>query len=127
MSLRSPLGKVVGLGSAHEGAGHWWVQRVSAVGLLLLGPWFLIALLAQGDLSYGSMMLWVHAPLNAALLTLLIITLTYHSQLGMQVVVEDYVSQKGVKILVLLVINFALWVLGVLGVFSVLRIALGNG
>ena len=127
MSLRSPLGKVVGLGSAHEGAGHWWVQRVSAVGLLLLGPWFLIALLAQGDLSYESMMLWVHAPLNAALLTLLIITLTYHSQLGMQVVVEDYVSQKGVKILVLLVINFALWVLGVLGVFSVLRIALGNG
>lgn len=131
MSLRSPLGKVIGLGSAKEGAGHWWIQRVSAVGLLLLAPWFLIALLMLGDLSYVSVVAWVAAPLNAALLTLLIITVTYHAQLGMQVVVEDYVSHKGVKILILLAINFALWILGVLGVFSVLRIALlnvtGNG
>lgn len=126
MSLRTPLGKVIGLGAAKEGVGHWWIQRVSAVGLLLLGPWLLIALLMRGDLSYASMAVWAAAPLNATLLTLLIVTTTYHAQLGVQVVVEDYVAQKGTKILLLLAINFALWVLGVLGVVSVLRIALTN-
>jgi succinate dehydrogenase / fumarate reductase membrane anchor subunit len=131
MSLRSPLGAVLGLGAAKEGAGHWWTQRVSAVGLLLLGPWFVIALLMLGDLSYAAVAAWAAAPLNAVLLSLLVVTTTYHAQLGMQVVIEDYVAHKGTKILITLAINFALLVLGVLGVFSVLRIAVlnvtGNG
>jgi succinate dehydrogenase / fumarate reductase membrane anchor subunit len=131
MSLRSPLGAVLGLGAAKEGAGHWWAQRVSAVGLLLLGPWFVIALLMLGDLSYVAVAAWVATPLNAVLLSLLVVTTTYHAQLGMQVVIEDYVAHKGTKILTTLAINFALLVLGVLGVFSVLRIAVlnvaGNG
>lgn len=127
MSLRSPLGKVIGLGSAKEGVGHWWIQRITAVGLLLLGPWFLIALLMLGDLSYASAVAWAAMPLNSALLTLLIVTVMYHGQLGLQVVVEDYVPHKGAKTVLLLAINFAAWVLGVLGVFSVLRIAVSAG
>lgn len=123
MSLRSPLGKVLGLGSAKEGANHWWSQRVTAVGLLLLGPWLLISLLILGDLSYGSVIAWIAAPINTVLLSLLVLTMSYHAQLGLQVVIEDYVPRKGTRMLSMLVINFVLLVLAVLGVFAVLRIA----
>jgi succinate dehydrogenase / fumarate reductase membrane anchor subunit len=128
MSLRSPLGKVLGLGSAKEGASHWWSQRVTAVGLVLLTPWFLLSLLALGDLSYASVVNWIGAPINAVLLSLLVVTLAYHAQLGLQVVIEDYVAHKGTRIVVMMIINFAMLLLGVLGVFAVLRVALlGNG
>lgn len=123
MNLRSPLGQVLGLGAAKEGAGHWWTQRVSAVGLVLLSPWFLLSLLMLGDLSYAHVIAWMGAPMNAVLLSLLIVTLAYHAQLGLQVVVEDYVPHKGTRMVAMLVINFGLLVVGVLGVFSVLRIA----
>lgn len=123
MSLRSPLGKVLGLGAAKEGAAHWWVQRVSAVGLLLLAPWFLLSLIGIGDLSYASVVNFVAAPLNTVLLSLFVLTVCYHAQLGLQVVIEDYVASKGTKIVVLLVVNFGLLLLGVLGVLSVLRVA----
>ena len=123
MSLRSPLGKVLGLGAAKEGAHHWWVQRVSAVGLLLLAPWFLISLLGIGDLSYANVVNFVAAPFNTVLLSLFVLTLCYHAQLGVQVVIEDYIAAKGAKIVVLLLVNFVLLLLGLLGVLSVLRIA----
>ena len=123
MSLRSPLGKAVGMGAAKEGAGHWWSQRVSSVGLLLLAPWFLISLLVLGDLAYVHLVSWMAKPLNAVLLCLLVVTLAYHAQLGLQVVVEDYVPSKGTRMVIMLLINFGLLMVGVLGVFSVLRIA----
>ena len=123
MSLRSPLGKAVGMGAAKEGAGHWWSQRVSSVGLLLLAPWFLISLLVLGDLAYVHLVSWMAKPLNAVLLCLLVVTLAYHAQLGLQVVVEDYVPSKGTRMMIMLLINFGLLMVGVLGVFSVLRIA----
>jgi len=125
MSLRSPLGRVLGLGAAKEGAGHWWAQRVSSVALIFLTLWFLFALAALGDFSYPAVVTWMGSPLNAVLLTLLIITTVYHTQLGLQVVVEDYVAGPGPKILTMLAINFILVLLAGLGVFSVLRVAFG--
>lgn len=127
MSLRSPMSRVLGLGAAGEGAAHWWTQRVTSVALLLLAPWFLISLLVLGDLSYAAVTHWMATPLNTTLLSLLLITLAYHAQLGLQVVVEDYVH-GGVKVVLLLAIDFILIALGVLGVFSVLRVAFaGSG
>lgn len=123
MSLRSPLGKVLGLGAAKEGAAHWWTQRVTSVGLLVLTPWLLISLLMLGDLSYDSVVPWIAAPLNTTLLSLLLVTWVYHAQLGVQVVIEDYVAHEGAKLLLMLAVDFLLIALGVLGVFSVLRIA----
>lgn len=82
MSLRSPMGRVLGLGSAKEGVGHWWMQRVSAVALVVLGLWFVSALLRLGDLSHAAVLAWIALPLNAVLLSLLIGTAVYHSQLG---------------------------------------------
>jgi succinate dehydrogenase / fumarate reductase, membrane anchor subunit len=126
MSLRSPIGRVLGLGSAKEGVGHWWSQRVTAVALVVLTLWFVSALLRMGDLGYPAVTAWMSSPFNAVLLSLLIATATYHSQLGVQVVVEDYVANHGAKVVVLLLLNFLHVVAGALGVFSVLRIAFGT-
>lgn len=125
MSLRSPLSKVLGRGSAKNGVGHWWAQRVTASALILLTAWFVVSLLALPALDYASVAAWVHAPLSAVLLALLVGTLVYHSQLGVQVVVEDYVASKGIKVLTMLIVNFVHVLLGALGVFAVLRVAFG--
>jgi succinate dehydrogenase / fumarate reductase membrane anchor subunit len=126
MSLRSPIGRVLGLGSAKEGVSHWWTQRVTSVALVILTLWFVSALLRLGDLAYPIVTAWMSSPFNAVLLSLLIVTAVYHSQLGVQVVVEDYVARHGTKVIVLLLLNFLHVVVGALGVFSVLRIAFGT-
>ena len=126
MSLRSPVGRVLGLGSAGEGSGHWWTQRVSSVALVVLGLWFVFSLVRMPDVSYGVVTAWISSPFNAVLLSLLIGTMVYHSMLGVQVVVEDYVSHHGAKIVTMLVLNFLHYVLAALGIFAVLRIAFGS-
>lgn len=126
MSFRNPLQRAAGLGTAKEGVPHWVGQRVTAVALLLLSAWFLASFVRIQDLRHVSVVTWMRAPMNAVLLTLLIITLVYHSQLGLRVVTEDYVSHKHARVLLLLIINFVLAVLGALGIFSVLRVALGG-
>lgn len=126
MSLRSPLGRVLGLGSAKDGLHHWWMQRVSAVALVLLCIWFLISLLTRGALDYPSVIDWMNGPVNATLLVLLVITVTYHSALGVQVVLEDYVSHKGAKLVSLIANQFVHLTLGAIGVFAILRVAFGS-
>lgn len=126
MSLRSPVGRVLGLGSAGEGVGHWLTQRATAVGLVLLGLWFVVSLVALPDRGHETVTAWIHQPMNAVLLSLLVGTMIYHSLLGVRVVVEDYVSRHGTKIVTLLVLKFIHYLLGALGIFSVLRIAFGS-
>jgi succinate dehydrogenase / fumarate reductase membrane anchor subunit len=118
------LSKVLGHGSAHEGAHHWRVQRLTALALLLLGPWFVISLALLPDLQFATLRNWAAGQVNATLLALLVASSCWHSQLGVQVVIEDYV--KGWLRMASLVISAFLHVLlGVLGVLSVARIALG--
>ena len=125
MSLRSPMGRVLGLGSAKEGSGHWWSQRVTSVALLFLTLWYVASLLRFPAFDYELVTRWIGKPVNAVLLTLLIATTVYHSQLGVQVVVEDYVTAKMPKLLLMMVINFIHAALAALGIFAVLRIAFG--
>jgi succinate dehydrogenase / fumarate reductase membrane anchor subunit len=125
MSLRSPVGRALGLGAAKEGVGHWWSQRISAVALVVLTLWFVTALLRLGTLEYAPLIAWISDPVTAVLLVLLIGTLVHHSLLGVQVVVEDYVGGAA-KVATLLASNFLHVVLGALAVFSVLRIAFGR-
>lgn len=126
MSLRSPVGKVLGLGSAGQGSGHWWTQRVSAVALLFLGLWFVGSLVGLDDFGYASVSGWVSAPFNSVLLILLVGTVVYHSFLGVEVVVEDYVAHHGWKIGVIVALKFIHIVLAALGIFAVLRVAFGS-
>lgn len=125
MSLKSPLGKVLGTGSAGNGTGHWWSQRVTAVGLVFLGLWFAAELICLESFDYQAMTAFLSSPYNAVLLVLLIGTLMYHSLLGVQVVIEDYVHHGGLKVASLMLIKFAHVLAGALGVFSVLRVGFG--
>jgi succinate dehydrogenase / fumarate reductase membrane anchor subunit len=126
MSLRSPVGRVLGLGAAKEGVSHWWSQRVTSVALVLLGLWFVSSLLRMPTFQYEFVVAWIGMPLNAVLLLLLIGTLVYHSQLGVQVVVEDYVHHHGLKIATMLLLTFAHVAVAALAIFAVLRIAFGG-
>lgn len=118
------LSKVLGMGSAHEGAHHWRTQRLTALGLLLLGPWLVVSLLLLPDFTYPTLRDWASGLVNGALLLMLLLAACWHSQLGVQVVIEDYV--KGWARTVSLILNtFAHVVLGALGVLSIVRLALG--
>lgn len=126
MSLRSPLGQVLGLGSAKDGTAHWWAQRLSAVALVPLSLWFFFSLLALPTLSYGSVRAWLAQPLCAFLAVLFVLVLTYHSYLGTMVVVEDYVHSASTKLISLLLLRFLYVLVGGACIFSVLRIAFGS-
>jgi succinate dehydrogenase / fumarate reductase, membrane anchor subunit len=124
MSLRSPLGRVLGFGPAREGVGHWWVQRVTAVALIPLTLWFVISLLGRPLQSYDAMRGWLGQPWVAVLTILLIVTLAWHSKLGIEVIVEDYVHGKGSKTSLLLLSTFVHVAAAVAGVFAMLVLAL---
>jgi len=126
VSLRSPLSKVKGLGSAKEGTGHWWMQRVTALALVVLGFWFMISLVVIGNFGYEHTVVWLSLPLNAVLLSSFVMTLLYHSKLGIQIVIEDYVSPPAWKVGSLLFSVFVHLLLAVTGVFSILRISAGG-
>jgi succinate dehydrogenase / fumarate reductase, membrane anchor subunit len=124
MSLRTPLSKVIGRGSAGEGVGHWWVQRVTAVALLPLTAWFVISLLGQSLQSYDAMRGWLGQPWVAVPTILLVFTLAWHSKLGVQVVIEDYVHAKAAKTTLLLLSTFVHIGAAVAGIFAILALAL---
>jgi succinate dehydrogenase / fumarate reductase, membrane anchor subunit len=126
MSLQSPLGKVLGKGSAKSGFHHWWVERVSAAALVPLGLWFAFSLAALPDLSLTTVRAFAAVPGHAVLLALFAATATYHSRLGLQVVVEDYVHAKGTKLVTLLLLNFIHAVLGAAMLLAIVRLSFGG-
>ena len=125
-ALRSPLGRARGYGSAKEGVRHFWAQRVSAVALVPLALWFVFSVARLPMMSFSGVQHWVAAPSVAVILVLFIATLFYHSMLGVQVVVEDYVAGEGRKLVTLLILKFAHAAAAAAGIFAVLKIALGN-
>ena len=125
MSLRSPLGKVLGLGTAKDGTEHWWAQRLSAVALTLLGLWFVVALVRLPGFEQAVVVEFIRAPMNGILMALLCATLAYHSYLGVQVVLEDYVHAPGLKVVSLTASRFAHIFVAVASIYAVLKIGLG--
>jgi succinate dehydrogenase / fumarate reductase membrane anchor subunit len=126
MSLRSPLGRVLGLGSAKDGTAHWWAQRVTAVALIPLTLWFMISLLALPALDYDTVRAWLSVHFSGFLAALLVAVLAHHSYLGTSVVVEDYVHSAGTKLVSLLLLRFVHVLVGGLSIFAILRVAFGS-
>ncbi|HEX4648667.1 MAG TPA: succinate dehydrogenase, hydrophobic membrane anchor protein [Steroidobacteraceae bacterium] len=125
MSLRSPLGKVLGAGSAKQGVHHWWVQRLTSVALVPLSVWFLVSLLALPSLEHATVVAWMAQSSTALLLVLLVLIGAWHSQLGVRAVVEDYVHGAGARTVTLVALGFAHVLIAAAGVMAVLRVALG--
>ena len=126
MSLRSPMGRALGLGSAKDGTTHWWAQRVSAVALVPLTLWFVISLLRLRALDYATVRTWLSLPLSSLLAVLLVAALTYHSYLGTIVVIEDWVPSAGTKLLSLLLLRFLYVLVGGASIFAVMHVAFGS-
>lgn len=125
MSLRSPLGRALGLGAAGNGTEHWWQQRVTAVALALLGLWLAVCLLGLDLGDRVALLAWAARPLNAALLVVLVLTAAWHSKLGTRVIVEDYV-RGALKVPTLVALQFVHALAAAVGVIAVLQIAIGG-
>jgi len=126
MSLRSPLGRVLGLGAAKEGVQHWWLQRLTSIALVPLTIWFLVSLLALPAFDQATVRIWLSQGWSALLLCLLVLVASWHSQLGVRVVIEDYVHGAGGRTLLLVLVSFLHVFLAAAGLFAVLRVALGS-
>jgi succinate dehydrogenase / fumarate reductase membrane anchor subunit len=124
--LRSPLGRALGLGSAKEGVEHWWLQRITAVALVPLSLWFVIAIIRLVGADGDSVRDWVGNPLPAILLVLLLIATFYHASLGLQVVIEDYIHAELTKLALVVIVRLGCFALAVAGMFAVLSMAVGT-
>ncbi len=121
----SELGKVRGLGAAHGGTDHWIGQRYTAVANLLLGLWLFASLVLLPSLDHWAVTGWIAQPLVAVPLILFLVSIFNHLRLGLQVLVEDYVHDEGLKFATLMIVNFYAIAGATLGIFSVARIAFG--
>ena len=126
MSLRTPLGRAMGLGSANEGVSHWWWQRVTSVALIPLSLWFVFSLASLVGADYQTVVDWMRSPIIAALLIMFVISTFYHAQLGVQVVIEDYIHTEWLKMASSLALSFVTAFLSLVAVVLVLRVALGG-
>jgi succinate dehydrogenase / fumarate reductase membrane anchor subunit len=124
VSLRAPLGVVLGRGSAGEGVAHWWAQRLSALALVPLSVWFLVALVRLPLADHAAVTIWIATGWNLVWLVLLVASLCWHSRLGVQVVIEDYVQAPAIKLAGLLLNSAVHVVLATAGIYALLRIAL---
>ena len=124
-NMRSPLARAIGLGSAKEGVGSWWAERVSAVALVPLTLWFAASIIAHTGSDYATFIVWLRTPFAAILMSLLLIALFYHTALGLQVVIEDYVH-SATRFAAVIAVRLGCCALAGAGVVAILRIALGG-
>ena len=123
--LRTPLGRVEGLGSARAGTNHFWQQRLTAVALVPLSVWFVASALAYVGAEQGAVAAFFAEPAEAILMFLFIVAAVHHMSLGLQVIIEDYVHQEGVKMTLLVLNRFACWGIGAAAGFALLKLAVG--
>ena len=126
MRFRSALANVRGLGSAKEGTHHFWMQRLTAIALIPLSVWFVASLVSVSSAGYAAASAWVSLPLVTVLLIALVVALFHHAQLGIQVVLEDYLHERWMKFTAVIAVKLAALLLGFACVIAVLRIALGS-
>lgn len=125
MSMQSNLGRVRGMGSAKEGVQHWWMQRLTAIALVPLTLWLVISIVAHAGAGHAAVTAWMGQPIQAILMILLVVGGYYHAKLGMQVIIEDYVHNEGMKFAALIGLKLLTVALGVASVFAILKLAFG--
>jgi succinate dehydrogenase / fumarate reductase membrane anchor subunit len=124
--LRTPLARARGLGSARVGVHHWWAQRLTAIALIPLVVWFAISLVMMSGADYGAVRAWIGSPVVMVLLILTVAVGLHHGQLGLQVVIEDYVHGDGSKLALIVAVRFVAVLFGLAAIVAVLRIGFGS-
>lgn len=124
--LRTPIKIARGLGSAKHGAHHFMVQRITAVALMGLCIWFVWIVLTMLHADYAAAHALIARPLNAVLMVAFLVALFWHTQLGLQVIVEDYVHTRWFELSLQILIKFLCFLGGAASVLAVIRIALGS-
>ena len=124
--FRAPLARVRGLGSAKEGVQHWWVQRLTAVALIPLSLWFVASIIHLAGADHAAAAAWLAAPVPLGLMILLIVATFWHVQLGLQVVIEDYVHREAVKITLIVLVKLASLALALAVLVALMVIAFGS-
>jgi succinate dehydrogenase / fumarate reductase, membrane anchor subunit len=122
--MRSPLGRARGLGSARAGAGHWWAERLTSLALVPLTLWFLCAMVRLLGATRDDVVSWMAGPLPIVLMIALVIATFYHLQLGLQVVIEDYVTTDALRVGSILLMKGVSVLLALACIVSVLRLGL---
>ena len=123
MGSGTRIGRVRGLGSAKHGAQHWLQQRLTAVGNIVLILWLIFSFLSLPALNHGAVTTWLSAPIVAVPMMLMIVSIFWHLKLGMQVMLEDYIHDEGLKLLSLVALNFYAVGGAALGLFAIAKIA----
>jgi len=123
--LRSPLAKAKGLGASGDASHHFWVQRISALAMIPLVFWIALSIAFLPEASYADVVAWLQSPLNGIITLLFVILSFYHAQLGLQVVIEDYISSHSKRLFGILFVKFLSYFLMAVGVYSVIKITLG--
>lgn len=123
---RNPVGRVKGYGSAREGLGHWKNERISAIALIPLSLWFLYGAVGLSGASYEEVRAWMAGPINTTFMLLFVVLTFWHTKLGVQVIIEDYVHHEAYKVASLLANAFILTALGAACVVAVLKVSLGS-
>lgn len=124
MSTRTPLSNVQGLGSAKSGVEHFWRQRATAAALIPLSLWFIFAVFHLIGQPQATVVAFIANPVHAILLGLFVIAVLIHMILGVQVVIEDYITAEGSKLLTLLLAKALTWLVGAACLFAIIKIAI---
>lgn len=124
--MRTPLSRVRGLGSAREGTGHFWMQRLTAVANVPLTLFFLGLLIAITGADYAATRAALANPFVALILLAGLASVLYHMRLGMQIVIEDYVHGEGAKLALLMLNTFFSAGVGIVSAFALLKLAFGG-
>ena len=126
MSMRTPLARARGLGSAKEGVHHWWAQRATAVALIPLSLWFVGAVVELIGMDYLGLKAWMSVHGNLTMMILFISALFWHAQLGVGVVIEDYVHNETIKNIALVAARVISLVMGASTIIAIVRISFGG-
>lgn len=127
MGNGTPIGRVRGLGSAHEGAHHWLMQRFTAVGNLVTVLFLGVSLALLDDYSHASVAGWLSDPLPAFMVALLVVSTFWHARLGLQVLIEDYLHDSGTRFGAILLLNIASFAGAAFGLFCLARLVFSGG
>ena len=125
-SLKSELARARGLGSAKEGVQHWWMQRLTGLALIPLGLWFVAGLIAHLGLDRAAAAAWLRQPVVLGLTALLIVALFHHAQLGLQVVIEDYLGNEAARLVAIVLVKATAILLATAALVALLTIAIGG-